>query len=130
MQPWVIRDRVKSGYLLIGRPFLSNDTYCIVPPHYVTDKVEGRFEKTIVIIMACFTGNDRVMAAAFFSKGASAYLGFKGLVSSRYTDVFTTRFLEKIYLERLSLEEAFKEVKAELGSDPYFDGEPALYLPK
>lgn len=123
------REEVESGYLLLGRPFLSNHTYCVAPPHYISDKLKGRFTETLVIAMSCFTGDDRVMADAFFSKGAGAYLGFKGEVSPQYVDAFTIRFLEKVYLGKLSPREAFEEVLEEMGVDKAYGGEPVLYLP-
>jgi len=64
------KDEVESGYLLLGRPFLSNNTYCVAPPHYISDKLKGSFAGALIIAMSCFTGNDRAMADAFFSKGS------------------------------------------------------------
>lgn len=69
---------VESGYLLLGRPFFSNETYCVAPPHYIIDKLRGRFQGTVIIAMSCFTGDDDIMAQAFFKRGAGAYIGFRG----------------------------------------------------
>lgn len=127
--PESYRDEVESGYLLLGRPFLSNDTYCVAPPHYITDKLHGRFRKTVIIAMSCFTGNDEVMASAFFERGAGAYVGFRGEISPQYADSFTIKLLEKMYLEKLPIREAFERAWRELGPDPHYGGSPALYLP-
>ena len=80
--------------------------------------------------MSCFTGDDEVLADAFFKRGAEAYIGFKGKVSPPYIDAFTIWFLRKIYVEGLPLEDAFAEIKEELGSDPRYGGTPVLYLPR
>ena len=122
------RREVESGYLLLGRPFLSNETYCVAPPHYIIDKLHGRFKKAIIIAMSCFTGDDEVMAIAFFKRGAKAYIGFKGKISPTYGDTFTIKLLRKIYAENISIEEAFNQVKEELGPDPHYNGTPILYL--
>jgi len=123
------RKDIESGYILLGRPYFSNATYCVIPPHYILDKLRGDFKKTVIIAMSCFTGDDEVLADAFFKRGAEAYIGFKGKVSPPYIDAFTMRLLRKIYVEGLPLEDAFAEVKEELGSDPRYGGTPVLYLP-
>jgi len=120
---------VETGYLLLGRPFFSNETYYVAPPHYIMDKLHGRFKKAIIIAMSCFTGDDEVMAIAFFKRGARAYIGFRGEISPTYGDTFTIKLLQKIYVENLSIQEAFKQAKEELGPDPHYNGTPALYLP-
>jgi len=123
------REEVESGYLLLGRPFLSNDTYCVAPPHYITDKLQGSFKNTLIIAMSCFTGNDDIMATAFFSRGAGAYIGFSGKISPDYADAFTVNFLRELYIEKLPLQQAFAKTKEALRSDPYYGGIPILYLP-
>jgi len=123
------KEEIESGYLLIGRPFLSNDTYCVAPPHYIADKLQGSFRSALIIAMSCFTGNDNVMATAFFKRGAGAYIGFSGKVSPDYADAFTVIFLRKLYVEELPLQEAFNRAREELGPDPYYEGIPMLYLP-
>lgn len=122
-------EEIESGYLLIGRPFFSNDTYCVAPPHYITNKLQGRFKNTLIIAMSCFTGNDDAMAMAFFSRGAGAYIGFSGKISPDYADAFTITFLRKLYVEKFPLQEAFTQVREELGPDPYYGGMPTLYFP-
>ncbi|MEM4498385.1 MAG: hypothetical protein QW692_06125 [Nitrososphaerota archaeon] len=122
-------EEVETGYLLIGRPFLSNDTYCVAPPHYITDKLQGRFRSTVIIAMSCFTGNDNVLATAFFNRGAGAYIGFSGEISPEYADAFTITLLKKLYIENLPIQEAFNQAREDLGSDPHYGGTPTLYLP-
>ena len=123
------REEVESGYLLLGRPFLSNETYCVAPPHYITDKLHGRFKGTIIIAMSCFTGDDEAMARAFFKRGARAYIGFRGEISPAYADAFTINLLQKLYAENIPLKEAFNQARSELGPDPHYEGAPILYLP-
>jgi len=123
------KEEVESGYLLLGRPFFSNETYCVAPPHYITDKLHGKFKGTIIIAMSCFTGDDDVMARAFFKRGARAYVGFRGEISPAYADAFTINLLQKLYAENLPIQEAFDQARSELGSDPHYGGTPTLYLP-
>lgn len=123
------KKEVESGYVLLGRPFLSEEIYCVAPPHYITDKLDGKFQNTIIIAMSCFTGDDDVMANAFFKRGAKAYIGFRGEVSPSYVDAFTVNFLQKLYIKNLPIEEAFNQAKKDLGADPQYGGTPILYLP-
>jgi len=122
-------EEIESGYLLLGRTFLSNETYCVVPPHYITDKLHGRFKGAIIIAMSCFTGDYELMAKAFFKRGAGAYIGFRGKISPAYADAFTINLLRKIYAENIPLQEAFNHARSELGPDPDYKGTPVLYLP-
>jgi len=123
------RYEIESGYLLLGRPFFSNETYCVAPPHYISDKLHRDFKRTIIIAMSCFTGDDNLMASAFFERGARAYIGFRDKISPSYADAFTIRFLKKLYFEKLPIQEAFEQVSRELGPDPHYGGFPVLYLP-
>jgi hypothetical protein len=123
------RYEIESGYLLLGRPFLSNEIYCVAPPHYISEKLRGEFRRTMIIAMSCFTGDDNVMASAFFERGAGTYIGFRGEISPSYADAFTITFLRKLYFEKLSIREAFDQALRELGSDPHYGGSPVLYLP-
>ena len=123
------KDEVESGYLLLGRPFFSDEIYCVAPPHYITDKLDGKFQETMIIAMSCFTGDDKILAAAFFKRGAKAYIGFRGEVSPPYVDAFIIKFLQKLYLEKLPVKEAFTQTRDELGPDPHYGGTPTLYLP-
>ena len=121
-------EKLGTGYLLLGRPFFSNETYCVAPPQYVEEKLSGYFRDTLIISMACFTGDDEAMANAFFRRGAKAYVGFKGIVSSSYVDSFTETLLRKIYLDNKKLAEAFAETRKTTGQDPLYGGEPVIYL--
>jgi len=123
------RREVEAGYLLLGRPFLSNETYCVAPPHYIIDKLLGKFKKAVIIAMSCFTGDDKTMARAFFKRGARAYMGSREKISPAYADAFTINLLRKIYVENIPLQEAFNQVRGELGPDPHYKGVPILYLP-
>ncbi len=123
------RVELESGYLLIGRPtFSANKLYCVIPPHYITDKLEGSFKQAIIIVMACYTAEDDVLARAFFRKGAYAYIGFSGKVTPNYVDAFVTEFLEQLYVKKLSVSIAFEKTVEMLGDDPYYGGQPKLYL--
>jgi len=118
------RDEVESGYLLLRRPFLLNETYCVAPLYYISEKPHETFKRALIIAASCFTDDDNVMTSAFFERGAGAYIGFRGEISPDYSNAFTIKFPRKLYSEKLPIQEAFDEALKELGSDPHYGGFP------
>ena len=117
----------RAGYLLRGRPFLSNETYCVAPPHFISDRMLGRFPSSLIIVMACYTGDNEALATSFLHKGAEAYVGFRGEVSPQYADAFTIQLLRNLYQGNMTLEDAFNQALDLLGEDALFGGRAAIY---
>ena len=57
-----------------------------VNSEFITEKMEGNFDDTVVIMMGCESYYLDDMAEAFIRKGASVYMGWSDVVSLEYVD--------------------------------------------
>jgi hypothetical protein len=79
--------------------------YCAITYHFI-EKLDGRFPKSIVIAMGCWSLNKTFLAEAFIKKGAKAYIGWTDLVLSEDTDNDTITFLNRLLIQNETLEDA------------------------
>lgn len=79
--------------------------YCAITYHFI-EKLEGRFPKSIVIAMGCWSLNKTFLAEAFIKKGAKAYIGWTSVVLPKDTDDDTITFLNRLLIQNNTLEDA------------------------
>lgn len=75
------------------------DHFFAITPSFIRDEAAGvgGFHGALIIQMGCSTLQARPdLATAYFERGASAFVGWNGVVSSYYTDISTERFLTKL----------------------------------
>jgi hypothetical protein len=75
------------------------DKFFAITPSFITGEPAGvgGFQGALIIQMGCSTLQARPdLATAFFERGASAFVGWNGVVSSYYTDVRTESFLSSL----------------------------------
>ena len=75
------------------------DRFFAITPSFITREAAGvgGFQGALIIQMGCSTLQSRpALATAFFERGASAFVGWNGVVSSYYTDVRTEGFLSSL----------------------------------
>jgi hypothetical protein len=78
--------------------------YCAITSNFIL-RLEGRFPKSIVIAMGCWSLNKASLAEAFISKGAKAYVGWTDMIFPDDTDSCTITFLERLLLfQNMTLE--------------------------
>ena len=70
----------------IGSLVLSNQTYFTVGSNYVDKIMEGQFPGSIIILGGCDTSSDPLLAESLLSRGASAVIGWDGLITSYDND--------------------------------------------
>lgn len=91
----------------------ANETkyFCAIT-HKFIEELEGRFPKSIIIAMGCWSLKPECqqLAAAFIKKGAKAYIGWTNVVLSKDTDQDTITFLERL-LNNENLADATKSLK-------------------
>lgn len=85
------------------------------------ERLEGSFPKSIVVAMGCNSLNRTAteMAEAFISKGATAYVGWTGLVGSTHTDDETIKLLQAFVKEGKTLREALNLLQRDPTSGSY-----------
>ena len=91
-----------------------------VNSEFITEKMEGNFDDTVVIMMGCESYYLDDMAEAFIDKGASAYMGWSGVVSLEYVDKATLDLLGNLCTENLTVQYGVATTMADLGFDPHF----------
>ncbi len=100
--------------------------YFTITPSFI-GSLEGSFPKSVVVAMGCNTLNKTVtgMAEAFISKGATAYVGWTGLVGPTHTDDETIKLLQAFVKEGKTLREALNLLQR----DPTFGSYMKCYPP-
>jgi len=101
--------------------------YFAITPKFI-ENLEDRFPKSVVIAMGCNSLNVTCteMAEAFIKKGATAYIGWTGLVSPSHTDNETIRLLGGLLVENKTLSDAIDSTK----SDPLYMSKMEYHPPE
>jgi len=84
--------------------------YCAITSNFILS-LEGRFPKSIVIAMGCWSLNKKPLAEAFISKGAKAYVGWTDIIFPDDTDSCTITFLERLLIQNKTLEDAIANLE-------------------
>ena len=101
-----------------------------VNSNFILESTEGSFNKTVIIMMGCSTLCLEDMAAAFYLKGASAYLGWDRFVGISYVDEATLYLVQRLCLDGLTVAEAVEATMAEKGVDPVYEAILNYYPPQ
>jgi len=99
----------------------GSDPYFGITPSFV-QSMKGKFDDTLIIMMGC-NGLDPAhtsMAEALIDKGAKVCIGWDELVSSFHTDHAITRLLQKLFVEKKTIQIAVEEINKEVGPDPTY----------
>jgi len=104
------RSELENGLLTKG--VLLGKSYFVITSSFI-ENLEGRFPKSIVIAMGCWSLKPELqqMASAFISKGAKAYIGWTNAVLTEDTDRETLRLLRMLLNENKTLTEAVSQTK-------------------
>jgi len=97
------------------------DPYFGITPSFV-QSMNGEFEDTLILMMGC-NGLDPAhtsMAEALIDKGAKVYIGWDELVSPFHTDHAITCLLQKLFVEKKTVQIAVEETNSEVGPDPTY----------
>jgi hypothetical protein len=98
-----------------------------ITPQFIDSSMQGKFNKTTIILMGCdgllFDGT----AKAFLKKGATTVVGWDNLVSASHTDAAVESLLPKLVSEKLTFATAIKRTMTEIGNDPGYDNTLKVY---
>ena len=115
-----------SGYFLKGVAYIGGREYFVITPAYVSEKFQGKFPDSIIIVLSCYSMWDQVLASSFIEKGASAFIGIDHKADVKYLDKVGLELVKHIS-RGLSIEEAISKTMEEIGPDPS-TGAKLLYL--
>jgi hypothetical protein len=108
------------------RVTVNSTAYFGITPNFIS-AMNGDFRNTIIIMMGCDGLTNTKMAEAFINKGAKAYIGWTGPVSSDHTDAATQRLLEHLIFQNQNISTAINETLAEVGDDPVYESTLSYY---
>lgn len=115
----LVKARVDEGY-----PF-----YFAIDSKFITNRMKGQFDDTVIVITGCSCLALQDLAQAFTDKGASVYLAWDGTVRLDYVDDATIALIRYLCSERLTIEEAVVKTMEEKGPDPKW-GAVLKYYPE
>lgn len=108
------RPELEDGLLTIGEYlYAPGEHYFTITSRFI-ENLEGRFPKSIVIAMGCWSLKPRCeqMANAFLKKGAKAYIGWTDVVLPQDTDNETLKLLKMLLIEDKPLGDAVSETRS------------------
>ena len=135
------QSRVASGapvYLLTGEPHnqlgyaydqlmgyvrpvrIEAGTFFGIGPEFVTQRMQGKFSDTIVILAGCESVKNTNMAKALISRGASHVIGWSDSVELTHNDKAIVSLTRDLFERRLSPAKAVMSTMQEIGRDPTF----------
>jgi hypothetical protein len=91
-----------------------------IAPDFVRFAMEGKFDKTTIILMGCDGLWSTEAAQVFLEKGARNVVGWSGQVSAAHTDAATERLLQHLLVDGMGTQEAVASTAQEVGPDPRY----------
>ena len=91
-----------------------------ITSEFVRESMKGDFDDTVVLMMGCQGFINGQGAEAFQEKGASAFIGWDGLVSAQHTDEATTSLLKHLVEDQAEPSDAIAQTMASVGPDPTY----------
>jgi len=95
----------------VGWGALVNQTYFTIGSKAVNEIMQGEFDKSIIILGGCDTLSGRNLADSFLERGASAVIGWDGLIGSDDNDRTILELLEKILSDGEDISNAVESTK-------------------
>jgi hypothetical protein len=108
-----LRDRLVMARVGEGYPMVFG-----IPPKFIGESMEGRFDDAVVIMMGCSGLFLRDLAEAFVDKGASVYVAWNGSVELYYVDEATAYLVGQLCSGNQTIEEAVDSTMDVIGPDP------------
>jgi len=88
--------------------------------------MRGDFGGAIIVVMGCGGPSSPDLANSFLERGATAYVGWDGLVSASHTDAATEAIVGMIS-QRDTARDAVNQASNSLGPDPVYNGKLTYY---
>jgi len=110
----------------------QNISYFGIIPKFIRESMNGKFNKTIIIMMGCeglgYDGQTYTdMAEAFINKGAKVYISWDGRVGVNHTDQATLCLLQHLISKKQKIGKAVEETREEVGRDLTFNSTLKYY---
>jgi hypothetical protein len=93
-----------------------------IPPKFIRESMNGKFDDTVVIMMGCSGLFLEDLAEALVDKDASVYIAWNGTVELYYVDEATPYLIRQLCSGNLTIEEAVDGTMDVIGPDPEHGG--------
>lgn len=103
------QDELNNQLVTVGEFLFKEGEYYYAITSKFIENLEGRFPKSIVIAMGCWSlkpGLDDMLPKSFIDKGASAYIGWTDEVLAEDTDAETVRLLNLLLVQNRTISDA------------------------
>lgn len=108
-----LHDRLVMARVGEGYPMVFG-----IPPKFILESTEGRFDDSVVIMMGCSGLFLRDLAQAFVDRGASVYVAWNGSVELYYVDEATPYLVRQLCSGNMTVKEAVANAMDIIGPDP------------
>jgi hypothetical protein len=108
-----LEDRLLMSRVGEGYPMVFG-----IPPEFIRESMNGKFDDTVVIMMGCSGIYLIDLAEAFVDKDASVYLAWNGSVELYYVDEATPYLMRQLCSGNLTIKEAVDSTMDVIGPDP------------
>jgi hypothetical protein len=117
-----------SGLVATGRSYnRSEQAVFAVTPKFISEKSVADYHGALIVIMGCYGLFSKDLPQAFIDRGASAVIGWNGLVGSEHTDRATLSFLRELVTHGRTVGESVGAAMNEVGPDPDNNSTMAYY---
>ncbi len=99
----------------VGKYHVGGKDYFSMEPAFI-DRMAGRFQGAVILLMGCNTMTQPELAQAFVNKGASIVIGWRGLVSLSVADMAVVSVFQKVLTEHQMTGQAVSETTSLLYS--------------
>jgi hypothetical protein len=106
-------DRLVMARVSEGHPMVFG-----IPPKFIRESMNGKFDDTVVIMMGCSGIFLEDLAEAFVDKDASVYIAWNGTVELYYVDEATPYLMGQLCSGNLPIKEALDITMDVIGPDP------------
>ncbi len=87
---------------------------------FIRRSMQGRFDRSIIVLMGCHGLRSASVAQALLERGAGAVVGWNKDVSANHTDAATKFFLDRLLNGGATVAQAVAETNAHIGPDPVY----------
>ncbi|RLI46787.1 hypothetical protein DRO69_02345 [Candidatus Bathyarchaeota archaeon] len=103
----------ENDYMVIGELLYRPGQFYYAVTHKFIQNLEGRFSKSIIVAMGCWSLKEgcEQLAKAFVDKGAIAYIGWTNIVLINHTDTETMKLLTMLLDQNYSVSKAVSKTQ-------------------
>ena len=107
-----LHDRLGPARAGEGNPLVFG-----IPPEFISESMDGRFDDTVIVMMGCSGIYDTDLAAAFVGRGASVYMAWSASVHLDYVDEATLYLVQQLCSDDTPIKRAVYNTMMEKGPD-------------